>query len=62
MDYEREDRIALERFLLSERVCPRCRSDLLPVALFEDVFGCKKCKETWHCEDEEVKTEEKKDG
>lgn len=56
MDYQREDRIALERALLSMYLCPRCRMDLSPVAYTEDTWGCRGDSsglfnhppETWH--------------
>lgn len=54
MDYEAEDKAILIRCLLNLRVCPRCRQDLLPVALLSDVYGCagrsypQHAPETWH--------------
>lgn len=45
MDYETEDRWALLSIL---HICPRHNTDLQPVALCEDVWGCKACNETWH--------------
>ena len=29
-------------------IYPTCGTNLLPVALLEDVVGCAKCRETWH--------------
>ena len=46
--YEDADRAALYYALLALRTCPNCRGDLQPVALAADVYGCAKCKETWH--------------
>ena len=48
MEYRDVDKAALETALLALKTCPRCRSDLLPVALFADVWGCNSCRETWH--------------
>ena len=48
MDYEATDRHALQQALLALKVCPEDRSDLQPVALCEDVYGCLTCNETWH--------------
>ena len=53
-DYEAMDKRALEAALLALRTCPRCRGDLRPVALFEDVWGCwgdsvpRHMAETWY--------------
>jgi len=60
MDYEREDKIALERALLGLRVCPRCRADLQPVRLFDTVWGCKAAHslETWYLPTLEAETRE----
>jgi len=46
--FEQIDKAALHNALLDLHTCPRCRDDLKPVALCEDVFGCQRCKETWH--------------
>lgn len=55
MDYEAEDRAALERALLTLRVCPRCRGPLVRVACCWGVWGCPgttgvrdHSPETWH--------------
>lgn len=50
MDYERMDLNALNAALVRLGVCPRCRRDLQPVGLVENVMGCPLCKETWHVE------------
>ena len=50
--YEETDKAALYNALLALRTCPNCRGDLRPVALFEDVWGCKPCRETWYVPDE----------
>lgn len=50
MDYEAIDKAALHNALLQLHTCPRCRRDLQSVALCENVWGCKSCKETWHVE------------
>lgn len=36
-------------------VCPNCCYVLFPVALLEDAWGCRNCKETWHLPEEESK-------
>jgi uncharacterized protein YbaR (Trm112 family) len=46
--FEQIDKAALHNALLELRTCPHCRSDLQPVALLENVYGCPKCRETWH--------------
>lgn len=46
--FEDMDRAALHDALLALRTCPRCRGDLQPVALCEDVWGCRPCHETWY--------------
>ena len=46
------DAAALSEALLAVHVCPRCRTDLQPVALTEDVWGCASCRQTWHVERE----------
>lgn len=46
--WEALDKAALVQALLALRTCPRCRVDLQPVALTEDVYGCPRCGETWH--------------
>ena len=46
--FEAMDKAALHNALLNLRTCPHCRNDLQPVALFEDVWGCRACDETWH--------------
>ncbi len=46
--YEEMDKKALHDALLALHTCPHCRSDLQPVALYEDVWGCHSCKETWY--------------
>jgi len=46
--FEAMDKAALNEALLALKQCPRCRGDLLPVALFDAVWGCKPCKETWY--------------
>ncbi len=46
--FEEIDKVALNAALLALRTCPNCRGKLLPVVLFEDVWGCKPCKETWY--------------
>ena len=53
MDYGREDKIALKNALLALHTCPRCRADLLPVALCEDVWGCRPCNATWYVPQEQ---------
>lgn len=53
-EYEAMDKAALDTALLALRTCPRCRADLRPVALFEDVWGCRgtgypsHMAETWY--------------
>lgn len=47
------DDAALNAAMLAQRTCPHCRRDLQPVALFEDVWGCSSCRETWHLPKEE---------
>ena len=42
------DKAALEAALLALWTCPHCRADLQPVHLFEGVWGCKPCGETWY--------------
>ena len=37
-----------KRALLVTYVCPRDRTDLRPVALSEDTWGCENCHETWY--------------
>lgn len=52
------DDAALETALLALRTCPRCRADLQPVALFDDVWGCKGPShtfETWYLPHDEAK-------
>ena len=46
--YEQTDKLALDRALLALHVCPRDRTDLRPVALCEDTWGCENCRETWY--------------
>ena len=56
--YESQDRFALDRALLALHTCPRCRADLKPVALFEDVWGCDSAShpfETWYLPKEEAR-------
>jgi hypothetical protein len=56
--WEEMDKDALHTALLALHTCPHCRSDLRPVALFEDVWGCADPShsfETWHI----PKTEER---
>lgn len=53
--FEETDKAALNRALLGLRVCPHCRADLRPVAYYQDVWGCTKCRETWHLPIEETK-------
>lgn len=55
MDYEREDRIALDRALLALGLCPHCRQELRCIRSFgPDVWGCagesypKHSPETWY--------------
>ena len=50
--WEADDKRALERVLLSSKVCPKHRTDLQPVALYEDVWSCRECRETWHLPDD----------
>ena len=51
--FEDIDKAALHNALLNLHTCPNCRRNLQPVALFEDVWGCASCKETWHLPKEE---------
>jgi hypothetical protein len=53
MDYEAEDKAILEKILLADRYCPRCRVKLRPVALLENVWGCPNHKETWYLPNKE---------
>ena len=46
--FEADDKRTLERVMLAMYVCPKCRKDLRPVALYEDVWMCHECKESWH--------------
>ena len=46
-EFEEIDKQALINALVKMHVCPNCRQDLLPVALFPNVWGCKTCKEAW---------------
>lgn len=51
-EYERTDHAVLEAALLGLTVCPRCRRDLVPVALTGGVWGCTgdptHTPETWY--------------
>jgi len=46
--WETADRIALEQARLALHVCPSCCTDLRPVALCEDTWGCPACRKTWY--------------
>lgn len=46
--WEEADKVALRRALMALGACPNCRADLQPVAYTADVWGCPKCRETWH--------------
>ena len=52
--FKEVDKAALHRALLNLGVCPNCRNDLQPVALFDEVEGCSDCRETWYMPDRRV--------
>ena len=56
--FEALDKAALHNALLALKTCPRCRADLRPVALFEDVWGCKEghTLETWYLPKEDERS------
>lgn len=51
MDYEAMDKAALYNARLGLKICPNCTADLNPVALYDDVWGCEGCRESWHVPD-----------
>jgi hypothetical protein len=61
MDYEEADKNALMKSLLAWHVCPRCRSDLRPVAGVPDTWGCagygygQHAPETWYVPEEDAR-------
>lgn len=47
-DYEATDKAALRQALLNLHTCPECRDDLRPVALFDQVWWCERCRESFY--------------
>jgi hypothetical protein len=48
MRFEDIDKAMERKFCLQDKICPKHRTELQPVAFCEDVWGCKACHETWH--------------
>lgn len=53
MDYEREDKIALNRALLALHTCPQCRGPLAPMPGSTKVMACDPCDASYFVPDTE---------